>query len=221
MAIAWAASNVGKSGSSPLTIAVNIPSIENAIVVGAGLVTGSAGTPGSVAITFDGNAMTNLYAGVDGTYYYTLMAYRKLGTPATGSKNLVVSWAGICAGCFLVAILSGVDQITSIGSLANGNSSSLNVPCAAGDFIIDLVNGYGDVAPSNPGAQQTQRMAQYLNPGGGGTNWGNTGSSTIPADADPETFTWTSATCIRHIAMPFKPYLGGLKARIVNPFVGL
>lgn len=197
-AISFNAASAGvNSAPATITVAVTISAATDGyVVVG---VTGWEGTVGSTinSATFDGGAMTALYANTVGPTANTdhRMFGLAIGNKGAGSYNVVVSatagYDELAAG---VVVLDNVHQTVSAGTAPAGTSGtgttpSITATTAAGEWVVDVLHFYSASVTATAGADQTKRaeglaagdltdvaMSTQLGASGGVMSWTFEGS---------------------------------------------
>jgi len=204
MAIAFdaAGANVVDQGSSPLTFSLTVGSSADRIIV-VGVCTNDSADV-ITDITRDGQSFTKLAGGVNNSApIYTALWY--LVNPNSGAANVSVAWSGthdVAAGA---AAYSGVDQITSFGTVVEEyttNDGSINVSSAADELVVDVTSSSAN-NDLIAGTGQTERYNPI-------TSFAPTVAASDEAGAASVTMSWTGYTAYSsNIGVALKPASGG------------
>lgn len=115
------------------------------------------------SVTWDGGAMTAAGSvAADGDDHKCVIYY--LASPATGTRNLVVTFSGAVGGAFIGADgYSGVDTTTPVSDYTTGISvgsaaspASITIDSATDDLVVDLLGWAWNGATMTVGAGQTE-----------------------------------------------------------------
>lgn len=137
----------------------------------------SGASSNPTGVTYDGIAMTQL--GIESQSGESVSIW-KLIAPPVGTYTVAVSGPTTCYDASSSSWYN-VDQITGVGSFVSANGSSVTIPTASGQVVIDAAMGSGSTG-SSPGSGQTKIE-------GGGSSQG--GSSYKAASGSSTSMSWS------------------------------
>jgi hypothetical protein len=112
----------------------------------------------ATGVTYNSVALTKLGEVVNGTQIRTELWY--LLAPASGTHDVVVTLNATALFSGDIVTLTGVDQVTPLGTLATGTGSSqapsVTVTSATGDLVLDFLGYISSASVAAPGSGQTQ-----------------------------------------------------------------
>jgi hypothetical protein len=158
------------------------------LIVGMSL---SDGNKTGLTVTYGGLPLTRIgvHNGSGSTPNRVELWY--LINPPTGTAPIIVTLSGLVKAVGGSVSLSGVDQISPLGSFVSdhgtSNAPSVSVPSAPGDVIVDTFSGDGTVISATPGSGQAGLWNMQTGAGGGDV----VGGGSVKPGGATATMSWT------------------------------
>lgn len=192
-------SHTSMDAAAALSYPLDVPAgSDRLLLVSVQIATTNCGTasPDVMLVSYNGAALTRVTAilGIpcSGNPTPVKSEQWQLVAPEVGSHNVIVLLSGPGASVHSGALLfTGVDQVApvraSMSASGEGTSSTVDVPSAIGDLVVNTVGQGGNISGPATGTQL------FLNDVDGSNTFNNSGASSAPGAAGTVTMAWLFA----------------------------